>query len=180
VKIIAIGVANLTDARYFAAMGADWIGFSMGPDSPLSIEHVMAFADWVEGPEFFLDVRGRSEDQIAEMLGNFQAAGLLSDEGVALPHYAGKMITTYAHDDTNNDPTDILIYTHRQWLERTPDVYSNVAEEEWVKACNKEEYQSLKRTTDMISGIVVSGGEEQKVGIKSYEDLDELIECIRD
>ena len=66
-KIIANRVTNLTDARYFAAMGVDWIGFDMGTDSQLSIEHVIAFSDWVEGPQFYLDVRGRSEEQIADV-----------------------------------------------------------------------------------------------------------------
>ncbi len=178
-KIIANEITNLTDARYFAAMGVDWIGFDMGLNSPLSIEHVMAFADWVEGPEFFLDVRGKSEDQIAEMLGNFQAAGLLIDEGVSLPHYAGKVIRAQEQGVSGNSPTDILICTIECWQERGQGSNLAEAEEVWVVIDNVAEHDNLKAATDMISGIVVSGGDEQKVGLKSYDDLDELIEHIR-
>lgn len=178
-KIIANGIANLTDARYFAAMGVDWIGFNLGLNSPLTIEHVMAFANWVEGPKFFLDVRGRIETEIAEMLGNFQAAGLLSDARTSLQHYAGKTIGTLKNGDGVDSSTDTLIYTLEQWQQDATPGNSIVVEEVWVEISNVEEFENLKGSIEMISGIVVSGGDEQKVGIKSYDDLDELFEFVR-
>ncbi len=182
-KIIANGITNLTDARYFAAMGVDWMGFDMGQDSPLTITQVVAFADWVEGPEFFLDVRNRTVDQIAEMLGNFPAAGLLLDKQVSLPHFAGKRILSLAPDDT---PTaaldrmqDTLIVDEEQWRQMgNTGIYDN-ADEIWLKIENVTQYQCLKAELYKLSGIVVSGGDEQKVGLKSYNDLDDLLNLIR-
>jgi phosphoribosylanthranilate isomerase len=183
VKIIANGIANLTDARYFAAMGVDWIGFDVRLDSPLSIEHVMAFADWVEGPQFFLDVRGRSDDQIAEILGSFLAEGLLTDKATSLTHYAGKIITVLEHESAGNSLTDTLtdtlIYTQEQWQEGQADKQLDEAADVWIEIRNVTDYHILKGATNMISGIVLSGGNEEKVGVKSYDDLDELIDFIR-
>jgi len=169
----------LTDARYFAAMGVDWIGFNMGIDNPLTIEHVKAFANWVEGPEFFLDVRGRAETEIAEMLGNFQVAGLLSDAGTPLTHYSGKTIGIFINGDGVDGLTDTLIYTHEQWEQHVTAANSVSAEEVWVEVHNVEDLENLKGSIEMITGIVVSGGAEQKVGMKSYDDLDELFEHVR-
>ena len=160
-------------------MGVDWIGFNMDVNSPLTIEHVMAFANWVEGPEFFLDVRGRAETEIAEMLGSFQAAGLLSNARTPLPHYAGKTIGVLKNGDGVDSLTDTLIYTHEQWQQGVTPDNSTVVEEMWVEVSNVEEFENLEGSIEMISGIVVSGGDEQKVGIKSYDDLDELFEFVR-
>jgi hypothetical protein len=177
-KIIANGITSLTDARYFAAMGVDWIGFDMGLHSPLSIEHVMTFADWLEGPQFFLDVRGRSEDQIAVMLGNFQAAGLLMDEGASLPHYAGMIIAT-EYSDASDRLAHTLIYTHEEWQKEVAQHTSIEADEVWVEIGSIAEYQMLQKGMDRISGIVVSGMDEQKIGVMSYDNLDKIIEVIR-
>ena len=177
-KIIANGVTNLTDARYFAAMGVDWIGFDMGTDSPLSIEHVIAFSDWVEGPLFYLDVRGRPEEQIAEMLGSFQADGLRTEEGVSLPHYAGKIISVRQNSDIVNDHADILIYSFEEWQQIISNNEAIVAEDAWVAVDNANEYRSLNTSIDRIMGIVVSGGDEEKTGLKPYDDLDEIMELV--
>ncbi len=179
-KIIAIGIANLTDARYFAAMGVDWIGFSMGANRPLSVEHIIAFADWVEGPRFFLDVRGKPDVRIAEILGDFEAAGLLIDHGTTLPHYGGKVIRALEQVSTNHDTTDILIYSFDQWQASIAGANnSHNAEEVWVNVQDTAEYLDLTGASDTISGIIISGGAEQKIGVKSYDELDELIERIR-
>lgn len=169
----------MTDVRYFAAMGVDWIGFNMKPESKLTIEHVVAFADWVSGPKFFLDVRGRSSDQIAAMLGDFQADGLLIDKEIALPHYTGKVISADEHGDVHYAPVDMSIYKYEKWQECKTNNNPDAAEEIWVQVADQSEYQHLTRETSVISGVVLEGGVEQKVGIKSYEDLDDLIELIR-
>ena len=88
-KTAALGVRNLTDARYFAAMNVDWIGFDMSVDSPLTMEHILAFSEWVEGPRLLLDVRGRTPDEIATFLGDFNAHALLVDNNAELSMYSG-------------------------------------------------------------------------------------------
>jgi phosphoribosylanthranilate isomerase len=178
VKIIASGIINLTDARYFAAMGVDWMGFDMRMDSPLTITHVVSFANWIEGPDFFLDVRSRSIDQIGEMLGYFPAGGLLTDKEISLPNFAGKMIMSPAKEERPDNLQDTIIIDDKQWRHMVSEgIFDSVAEI-WIKIANVTQYRNLKAEMDNLSGIVVTGGDEQAVGLKSYDDLDELFDLI--
>lgn len=51
-KIMAMGVGNLTDARFFASWEVDWLGFNFDPGSPQYIPPAKAAAirEWVTGP----------------------------------------------------------------------------------------------------------------------------------
>lgn len=178
-EIIAIGITNLTDARYFAAMGVDWIGFDMRPESPLTTDHVVAFADWVEGPLFFLDVRGRHEQEIMAILDNFKADGLLLEEGIFSSHYTGKRIALRRNTNTFDNPADICIHSHEDWMHRTASDLVHDVEEEWVTVGGVVEYQALMSAARIAAGIVVSGSDEDKTGVKSYDNLDAIIELIR-
>ncbi|NNK73205.1 MAG: hypothetical protein HKO94_08440, partial [Flavobacteriaceae bacterium] len=50
-KLIALDIANLTDARYFAAMGASYICFD--PQNA-SIEQISAMMPWLDVKDFML------------------------------------------------------------------------------------------------------------------------------
>ncbi len=51
IKIKASGITNLTDARYFAAREVEWLGFRLGEDPTNSISPLAAKAimEWVDG-----------------------------------------------------------------------------------------------------------------------------------
>ena len=59
-KIIATDIANLTDARYFAAWGVDGLAYNIDPSSPnsLSSAQLKEIADWVEGPTTIIKLDG--------------------------------------------------------------------------------------------------------------------------
>ena len=52
-KIKISQITNLTDARYFAAWGVDFLGFDINPESEhfSSPSIVAEISEWVEGPE---------------------------------------------------------------------------------------------------------------------------------
>jgi 2C-methyl-D-erythritol 2,4-cyclodiphosphate synthase len=178
-KIIAYGITNLTDARYFAAMGADWIGFRMDKNSPLTIAHVKAFADWVEGPQFYLDVRGRTVDEIAGMLAEIEVDGLLTTHDAIPSNYAGNIITAFADHRGSEEAGDTVVYLQNEWLEVQEHNSNVVAVDIWVVIHKTEDLKALDASLDQISGCVVLGQDEDKVGVKSYENLDEIIDSIR-
>ena len=59
-KIIATDIANLTDARYFAAWGVDGLAYNIDPSSANSISsaQLKEIAEWVEGPETTIKLDG--------------------------------------------------------------------------------------------------------------------------
>lgn len=159
-KTAALGIRNLTDARYFAAMNVDWIGFDMSSESPITMEHIQAFSDWVEGPSIMLDVRGRTIDEIATFLSELEVEALFVDNNVHLDMYRGK-IAKMSHDSA-----DIVITTK-------PGSDTSEADLWWI-VNSPEQLRSLERLPDCT--IAVTGGDEDKVGVKNYDDLDEIFE----
>ena len=50
-KVIASHVSNLTDARYFAARGVDYLLYDL---DEISVEKIAEIQEWVSGPEALL------------------------------------------------------------------------------------------------------------------------------
>jgi len=61
-KVIAAHVANLTDARYFAAWGVDYMSYDLeeGSDTFIGQEAIKEIIDWVEGPKYLGHITGLS------------------------------------------------------------------------------------------------------------------------
>lgn len=53
IPIKASQISNLTDARYFAARGVEWLGFNLvpGTEGYTAPQQVQAIRGWVEGPK---------------------------------------------------------------------------------------------------------------------------------
>ena len=161
-KTAALGIRNLTDARYFAAMNVDWIGFDMSVHSPLTMEYVNAFAEWVEGPKLMLDVRGRTTDEIAGFLSELNADALLVDNNVELSMYNG--LTAKMEDSTADITITALLPT------------SSDGTDKWWLVNSPDQIATLDSAPDIT--IAVAGGDEDKVGVKNYELLDAIFESL--
>ena len=67
-------VTNLTDARYFSAWGAEWIGFCLIPEHPAQVSpaELLGIKEWISGPkivgEFPALVDAETLHQAIEML----------------------------------------------------------------------------------------------------------------
>ena len=53
-KIKAVNITNLTDARYFAAQGVTYMHFDLRETSPayISLTQAMTIIDWIDGVNF--------------------------------------------------------------------------------------------------------------------------------
>jgi hypothetical protein len=75
-QLIATGIRTLHDARYFAAMGASWIGFDL---SVMSIDEINAISEWVVGPQIFAELKTADPDQLFDLT---QKTGI---KGISIP-----------------------------------------------------------------------------------------------
>jgi hypothetical protein len=75
-QLIATGIRTLHDARYFAAMGASWIGFDL---SVMSIDEFNAISEWVVGPLTFVELQSAEAHELHELT---QKTGI---KGVSVP-----------------------------------------------------------------------------------------------
>ncbi len=171
-KIIAQNIMNLTDARYFAAWGVDYISFNTIGDSEFFINDasIREIKDWVEGPQCLLEANALEFEDVADGF-------ILSNIYSSLP-IVKETFFRISFDDI---------------VKGLPDgKYISPINKEQIDQLESIDYQHLHlyfdiselEPTDVLRlgnfGIVVQGGEEEKVGLKSYEELDELYELLLD
>lgn len=86
VKIMAQGIQNLTDARFFAAWNVDWLVFSLDPAASdyLAAERVAAIRAWVEGPQIVGMAGIQSGAEIADLVTTLHLDALIAGMAVSL------------------------------------------------------------------------------------------------
>lgn len=185
-KIIASQVQNLTDARYFAAWGVEYMTFSIDTE-PINLTDIKEIMEWVEGPIFAVEYN----NDITIDLINSQLQALeidhviVSTDSVTPLRIQGwetvEKITVSHLDQTSSDRRYILCVD-------TP--YNGLSQSDKKAIAYTAEDSKLYidapfTTVDLdawialgITGIVLRGSEEEKVGVKSYHDLDDIMEAL--
>jgi hypothetical protein len=185
--LIALDVTNLTDARYFAAMGASMIGFDMlGSD----IETINAIIPWVGVKGFMLQYTQITPSETC--LEHSQKTGIksliLSNENYIQSMDIPDLEYLLMIDDPDiiADKPDIkaLLFTLHAARADAQNGYRTIGE---IK--DKDVYievgPSFHPDIKMlevagVKGIFVRGGEEEKTGVKSFEELDETLDYYMD
>jgi len=196
-KVLADQLTSLADARFFAAQGADWLSFLLTPEHPESVtpSALQEIKDWVEGPaivgRFIEPFRKEIEDAIAL----YDLDAILLDENTALDVIQESLPVTIFREI--NVSTDSDWAKKLEWAAPFVDYFvlnistNNNDNQQIIKElCNiysiliteKSNQLSPKLITNLQpTGVVVHAlGEEEVVGIKSFEALDSLFEYLQD
>ncbi len=206
-KVKASSVANLTDARYFAAWEIEWLGFNFDPGSDTYIQpQVMkAIKEWVDGVkivgEFPLQPAGdvlEAADMLeleavqlsmftdVETLRKLQAQEVPvlleiiveSPEGLAgaynrMEEQAPFVEAFLLNFDKNGIGWGALNEEHRQQLHTLCRDFRIILSMDFRAGALEEALERLQPY-----GINVRGGVEERVGFKSFDELDELFEAL--
>lgn len=172
ITIFAKDIQHLTDARYFAAWGVEWMCYD--PQS-LSRTEILAIIEWIEGPKHIIDV---------SKLDHESAMSLIELDGI--DGYLTKSIEQYsaisARIETPRrafvlDPQGAIgVFTAIRHVTTIENIEPNVIYD--IKGDHTSTIQFLK--SHQPSAIVLSGGQEEEVGVKSFDELDEIFEWIED
>jgi len=188
-KIIAADLQNLTDARYFAAWLVDYMSFNLS-DPSVNLPKIKEIMDWVEGPIFSAQYTGLEDSQSIE-------AQL---EALSIDHL---ILGPFANEDLVNSDWQVTktillddevgeLTSDRTYIAQSTLAFSEFSQDKMNtlrKLCNSHSIYldcgfssaDIHGILDMgITGLVLRGGEEEKVGVKSYEDLDEILEALED
>lgn len=84
IDIIIADISTLDEARYFSAMGADWLGFNA---SALSADEMKTIAEWVVGPKFFVEVVEGQEELLFEISNKLQLHGVCIPVAASIPAF---------------------------------------------------------------------------------------------
>jgi len=207
-RVKAAAVANLTDARYFAALGVDYMGFALEPgaEGHISPMELAAFREWIEGPALVGEFGGMNTAQIVELtkelkldviqVGPFgktqevaSATGLPILQEIVLGGDIGPQeaqpildanaatVTGFILNFTRNKLSWQMIQadpTWVGWLTETCADFSIMLDIPAPAALLEDILTTLEPV-----GVQVHGGEEEAVGFKSYDELDEWIEVLQ-
>ncbi len=183
-KVKAGNITNLSDARYCAGMGVDWLGFPADSIDPKTFAEITS---WVTGPQFVLELSaGAIPESIAEyavdiiqvnyqqlqkreILANHQliVALSLTDWNLAkaeLKKNKDRIQHILMLNLTGNKTEDVNILTE---IAAHTDVLIS------LEACP----YSLHEILDFpITGINIAGNSELKPGLKDYTELADVLE----
>jgi phosphoribosylanthranilate isomerase len=205
-KVKASSITNLTDARYFAAWEVEWLGFNLeaGSEDYIEPKNMNAIKEWVDGVkivgEFNLpDLETvKSAIEVLEIeqaqVGPFTDYNTLKSISELLPVMQEIVVEKDTSLDSlrpifdqNADMVEVFILNFdkngidwafirqnllkelKELIQEHPILLSLNFDEKNIDSI-LEELQPL--------GINVKGGEEEKVGYKSYDELDEIFEKI--
>jgi phosphoribosylanthranilate isomerase len=208
VKIKASAVANLTDARYFAAREVEWLGFCLDKNASEYMQPmvVKALKEWIEGPKIIGEFGMQTSSEILE------AVEYIGLDGVQLGMYNEVNMTILrqktlvireivVEKDTKvsdfwemsmrfGNECDYLLLNFEKngitWhdllasreinielLERLCQKYPIIVELSFLP----QQLMSILHVLQPL-GLSLKGGDEEKVGLKSFDELDEVLDLL--
>ncbi len=195
-------VNNLTDARYFAAKEVDYLGFNIEEGTPgyLDPMYMKAIREWVAGPKIVGEFRGAPMAHVgaAQEFFGLDAVQLTAENhgdnlqelpGVEIILQVNSAMDTLALERTFRNAAPyvacflldftettnweaILTENSSFWNElfalRPTLLQADVSAEQLPKLMQKFK----------LGGLSLVGGEEEQVGVKSFDEMDEIFEAL--
>lgn len=193
-KIKVGSVSSLSDARYFAGMGVDWLGFDVNADSEsyVSPELYKNIAGWVSGPKRVIEFTAGQ-------------TGLTLHQ--AIEQYLPEGVQFDLDDPDSNRPKDLIVFATAHFnfvamnrvniLRENIDylvldmasvnplenisLISAISKNIKILLCVDLDVMNAKQllTELPIAGFALKGSKELKTGLKEY-DYSELLESLDD
>ncbi len=209
-NIFAGGITNLTDARYFAARGAQFLSFNLEQGATLAIssEKTAAIKEWVEGPSFIgvfqvtplEDIRFLVERLNLHMvqIGPFVSLEELKRSPIGVPMIREVIIEQLSDFSTLSNDLEalssffdyILINFEKNgigWptIKKDSAVFTMLknwdADSKLILAIVHDPSETQEILDELSpNGLYLQGGEEEKVGFKSFDDLDEILDVVEE
>lgn len=206
----AAGVTTLTDARYFAARGVDWLGLSLdsSQDDHLNVAAALAIKEWVEGVRIIGEFGWANLEEIdyaiqslaldAVQVGPFadeEALNKLSERCVLFREVVVEPGMTAGSLSVAIEEGATLVYATVVNLAKNGISWSDLVQgnaaltiDELKELCGQYalvlridiEPGDLEKCLHTLNpwGIEVRGGEEEKTGFKSFDELDDWLDTL--
>lgn len=194
-KVKVNQVTNLSDARYCAGMGVQYLGFNFVSNHEFYVEpeRFMEIKSWISGPELVGEFEDSEISMIRELPcldaldlieinepGNLQELSLLGKPVILklnIPDY-DSMSSLESDLQFAKDLVEYFLLDHTG--DKSPDpsevlTLSNRFPIFLGFGIHKENVHQIIRNSK-LKGIALPGGKEEKVGFKDYEVLADILE----
>ena len=196
--IVKVGnISNLSDARYCAGMGVDYLGFCLDPSEPgyMDLDNLKNIQEWVVGPLIVGEFSNNKPDYIRETVLKYSLDMLEVSSPQVLIELSDINIPKILKIDVSNYPdigklAEELTASVKQIvffiIEKSGD--SNISFSDLNGIASRYKiligYDVHKDnvvnwiSSANIAGISMQGGPEIKPGFKDYNDLAEILEIL--
>jgi len=178
-QILVRKISHLTDARYFAAMGVDWMSMELNSD-PASFMRWHTLRGWVEGVKLAAELIVPDDMLIAKTIIDAQPEGIVFQE-VGMSEGLPAMQLFFDVDkagDVSIPEHSISILAYDGFEKHkiaALDPQITFFQAEWTTG----KLDSLLQS-GYTGGICFAGGEEDVTGVRDYELMDELLQILQD
>ena len=188
-RIIATDIANLTDARYFAAWGVESMAYTIDPSSSnaLPSTKLKEIVDWVEGPATMIKMEGLEvPENFEEVKTQINVQNIIIGpfiDTTSLAEFDKAFRICTLEDGWQDNDHLVLSFPHAINMisnKQVENIKKITADKEVFLDANFTAADLDKIKELGFDGIILKGGEEEKVGFKSYDELDEILEAIFD
>lgn len=206
IKVKASQITNLTDARYFAAKEVEWLSFNFteGAENYIDPMRARAMFEWVEGPRIVGEFDGLSAAEINFYTEGYQLQHIQVGRGTTAEDVFNLNATTVIKEIVvetfmNRDilrgmmqPFAASVEAFQLNFEKNNISFSQLKngnsaiKVEDLKMLSEEfkiilaiDFQivELDELLDLnLYGLNVRGGDEEKVGLKSFDEVDEIFD----
>ena len=203
IKIKASQITNLTDARYFAAKEVEWLSFNFVEHTDNYIEPMRgrAMFDWVEVPHIVGEFDGFDADAVNFYAENWGLKAVQIGQKTEVFNvksaYILKEITVESHTTADIlrgllSPFKNMVAAFQLNFDAQNVSFSDIKNNKC--ALDLADLSSLCAAFNIILnidfqlvelediiglkpfGLSLKGGEEERVGVKSYDELDEIFD----
>jgi|GEM_PF-173025 len=201
--IKASRVAHLTDARYFAAKEVDYLGFNLeeGTEGYLDPMYMKAIREWVAGPKIVGEFN-RTPIRVVREAANFYGLDVVQvsakNHGAQLSELEGLEVMleieiaeqgltfSIAELKAFAAQVDIFLFNFSRTSISKSTFYA--AQDFWREVFGlrpsllqadlyASDWPEILETLG-LSGLSIVGGEEEQVGVKSYDQIDDVFESL--
>jgi len=183
-KIKAGNISNLTDARYFAAYGVEWMGFNFkqNDSQALQLEDAKTIKNWIVGPTIVAEFDKFSPDYIFEITNQLQTNWIqlpfneyinsLEDYNVI---YRYNLANAVSISEVHNNIFLSEVHNHNE-VEAILKLNSNCI----FKVVAEFEIQRKIIEETNLTAIEIEGSGEEKVGLKSFDAINMLFDWLEE
>ena len=181
-------IANLSDARYCAGMGVDWLGF---PLQEISLDRFTEIRNWLAGVQIVGEFTKASANQIKEMVATYQPDVIEIDSSVSLVAIQEIEVPKILRVNIDSDNLPAIFaasapyVTHFLLVGDSPDSLTGMeaSVEIWaaqysiilgleIPDADLEEWVAQSS----IQGIGLVAGQEDRPGFRDFTDLMTILE----
>lgn len=175
--ILIRNIGSLTDARYFAAMEVDWISMPLSED-PATFLLWHNLRSWISGIRLASELSIKDESLISKAIIDAAPEGLIMDD-MEMVHLTGGLDFFLVTDEVNATVGDEVFAQIVRYQSNMPLSHFRSPQRIFLEAnWSAEMIEELKRN-NYSGGFCFNAVDEDKLGMKDFSMMDELLDCIR-